>query len=165
MFRQDLYDKYDAIGKAKAIEVWNNFYKMKAIENPDRYGIDLLIYDEGEQWAWCEVAVRMNPKYGDCLIVNGRRRKLFNEKLPVFIMSFDFDLSQVDMTTALQVKEHGIVEFGSNSSMYFRLPPKYYRRFCSVHKSSITHPPLPQRGVAPNFVRTCVSPTIPHTRG
>jgi hypothetical protein len=61
-FDQDLHDKYDPPARA-AVAAW---IKMKwgfdALDNPDIYGTDLIIYRNGKKIGYAEVEVRQwNP--------------------------------------------------------------------------------------------------------
>lgn len=62
-FDQALHDKYDPPARA-AVSAWlNNIWGVDAIDNPDIYGIDLMIYRAGKFVGYVEVEVRSWTPY------------------------------------------------------------------------------------------------------
>ncbi len=62
-FDQDLHDKYDSPARA-AVSAWlNNIWGVDAIDNPDIFGIDLMIYRAGKFVGYVEVEVRSWTPY------------------------------------------------------------------------------------------------------
>ena len=58
-FDKALHDKFDALAKRKAIK-WFARHGVHAIENPDQYGVDLIVPNLG----YCEVEVKTGWKHG-----------------------------------------------------------------------------------------------------
>jgi len=56
-FEQDLHDKFDPSGKTAVINFLVN-KGIEAVENPDKYGIDILVLRDGEIIGSAEVEVR-----------------------------------------------------------------------------------------------------------
>ena len=58
-FDKALHDKFDALAKRKAMR-WFARHGVHAFENPDRYGVDLIVPNFG----YCEVEVKTGWKHG-----------------------------------------------------------------------------------------------------
>ena len=89
-FDQNLYDQYDQFGRDRVIM----FYKTQGIElkdNPDKYGVDLIAYDDGEKIGYVEVEVRASWKSQtfpfDSLHVPERKKKLLTNDLHTVLVS------------------------------------------------------------------------------
>jgi hypothetical protein len=61
-FDQDLHDKYDPPARA-AVTAWLKMkWNVDAVDNPDIYGTDLILYKNGKKVGYAEVEVRQwNP--------------------------------------------------------------------------------------------------------
>jgi len=58
VFEQDLHDKYDPPARA-AVARWMYYaWGFDAIDNPDKYGVDLIIYKNWIEVGFAEVEVR-----------------------------------------------------------------------------------------------------------
>jgi hypothetical protein len=57
-FEQELHDKYDAPAKQAIAKFIMDTYGILAIPNPDKYGVDLLVVQEGKRIGQIEVEVR-----------------------------------------------------------------------------------------------------------
>jgi len=62
-FDQKLHDKYDGPGKEVVIN-WLRTKGFEATENPNRYGIDIIIRKDGEVYGYGEVEVRPSAWVG-----------------------------------------------------------------------------------------------------
>ena len=90
-FDKTLHDQYDNSGR----EVVKNYFSSKlnitAKDNPDLYGVDLLLYRDNELIGYAEVEVRNNWKTNafpyDTLNVPYRKKKLLDNDLPTFFFS------------------------------------------------------------------------------
>ena len=90
-FDKTLHDQYDNAGR----EVVKNYFSSKlnitAKDNPDLYGVDLLLYRDNELIGYAEVEVRNNWKTNafpyDTLNVPYRKKKLLDNDLPTFFFS------------------------------------------------------------------------------
>ena len=90
-FDKTLHDQYDDIGR----EVVKNYFSSKlnitAKDNPNIYGVDLILYRDAEVIGYAEVEVRNNWKSDafpyDTLNVPYRKKKLLDNDKPTFFFS------------------------------------------------------------------------------
>jgi len=90
-FDKNLHTEYDSFGR----EIVKNFiekeFKLKALDNPDKYGVDLIIYHNSDVVGYAEVEVRNSWKddvfpFSD-LNIPYRKKKLFDNPLPTLFFS------------------------------------------------------------------------------
>lgn len=91
-FDKELFDKYDQMGR-DIVKSFVGQWGMLAEDNPDRYGVDLLLYAEGKLVACAEVEVRNSWKtvefpYED-LNVPHRKKKLLENEVDTFFFSIN----------------------------------------------------------------------------
>jgi len=92
-FSQNLHDQYDDAGR----EVVKNYFQKKlnilAEDNPNLYGVDLILYRDAQPIGYAEVEVRSNWKTNhfpyDTLNVPLRKKKLLDNELPTFFFSIN----------------------------------------------------------------------------
>jgi hypothetical protein len=60
-FDKELFDKYDKMGR-DIVKSFIGQWGLIAEDNPDRYGVDLLLYADGELKGCAEVEVRNSWK-------------------------------------------------------------------------------------------------------
>lgn len=89
-FDQNLYEQYDQFGRNRVVM----YYAKQGIElkdNPDKYGVDLIAYDDGEKIGYVEVEVRASWKSDqfpfDSLHVPERKKKLLTNDLHTVLVS------------------------------------------------------------------------------
>lgn len=89
-FDQNLYEQYDQFGRNRVVM----YYAKLGIElkdNPDKYGVDLIAYDDGEKIGYVEVEVRASWKSDqfpfDSLHVPERKKKLLTNDLHTVLVS------------------------------------------------------------------------------
>ena len=61
-FSPELHEKYDFFGRGIVKRFFADTWKLVAEDNPDQYGIDLVIYKKGIPVGYAEVEVRTNWK-------------------------------------------------------------------------------------------------------
>ncbi len=99
-FDKALHEKTDTLAKNKAIGILENVRNCRVIENPNRHGVDLLVYNQKDEHIFnCEVEIKTNWKSGEDFKypdVNFLDRKAKYCKLdkPTIFMIFNEDLSQ-----------------------------------------------------------------------
>jgi len=107
-FDQALHDKYDPPARA-AVAAW---IKMKwgfdALDNPDIYGTDLIIYRDGKKIGYAEVEVRQwNPCPYPTIHVPVRKKHMLEVPKTLF-----FALTQ-DMTHAYWINGDKTLDFST----------------------------------------------------
>ena len=108
-FSKELHDKYDKIGKKTVIKWICENSEFTAIENPDRFGIDLIIYKGDKEYAYAEVEVRpawegMVFKYDD-LNVPYRKVKYFSPKKKCLFFAINKNLTAMFFCSGKKVLE------------------------------------------------------------
>ena len=99
-FDQQLHDKYDPPAR-KAVADWIEMkWGLQALDNPDIYGTDLIVYRNGLPVGFAEVEVRQWNPYCpfETIHVPARKRKMLETPKTLF-----FALTQ-DMTHAYWIK-------------------------------------------------------------
>jgi hypothetical protein len=95
-FSQDLHDKYDEIGKAAAKKLFKR-WNINLKDNPDKYGIDLIAYQNEELYGYVEVEVRESWKEKQfpfsTLNIPCRKRKLLETASNNCLVAFNADCS------------------------------------------------------------------------
>ena len=90
-FSPSLHNKYDNFGREIVKKFVKDTWNLEAKDNPDQYGIDLVIYKGEKKVGYAEVEVRTNWKSlnfpFDELNVPSRKGKLFNNDLPSLFFS------------------------------------------------------------------------------
>lgn len=91
-FDKELFDKYDKMGR-DIVKSYVGQWGMFAEDNPDKYGVDLLLYSDKGLVACAEVEVRNSWKtvefpYED-LNVPHRKKKLLENELDTFFFSIN----------------------------------------------------------------------------
>lgn len=129
-FDQDLHDKYDPPAR-KAVADW---IKMKwgliALDNPDKYGTDLIVHRDGKPVGFAEVEVRQwNPVCPfETIHVPVRKKNMLETPKTLF-----FALTQ-DMTHAYWIKgevalNHPFWEMKDETKheFYYDVPKKLFK--------------------------------------
>lgn len=94
-FDKELHDTYDKLGRDTVKSFVSSFWSMQAVDNPNRYGVDLHLYNGDTLVGYAEVEVRLSWKtlefpYED-LNVPERKRKLLEQELPTYFFSINKD--------------------------------------------------------------------------
>ena len=92
-FDQSLYDQYDDAGRKIVKNYFLHKLNIIAKDNPDQYGVDLILYRHDKAIGYAEVEVRNNWKTDafpyDTLNVPNRKKKLLTNDLPTFFFSIN----------------------------------------------------------------------------
>jgi hypothetical protein len=106
-FDQALHDKYDPPARKAVIDWIQMKWGLQAIDNPNIYGTDLIIYRAGKQVGWAEVEVRqwspVCPFY--TIHVPVRKKEMLEVPNTLF-----FALTQ-DMKNAYWIKGHEVLSY------------------------------------------------------
>jgi hypothetical protein len=90
-FSPELHDEFDVFGREIVKKFLAKTMKLEARDNPDQYGIDLVLYKNDTIVGYAEVEVRTNWNAlnfpFDDLNVPLRKGKLFNNDLPSLFFS------------------------------------------------------------------------------
>jgi hypothetical protein len=90
-FSPELHDEFDVFGREIVKKFISKAWKLEARDNPDQYGIDLVLYKNDTIVGYAEVEVRTNWNAlnfpFDELNVPLRKGKLFNNDLPSLFFS------------------------------------------------------------------------------
>jgi len=90
LFDQKLHDQYDQFGRNRVIMFYSQ-HGIELQENPDKYGVDLIAYDDGDKIGYVEVEVRVSWKSDifpfDSLHVPERKKKLLENDLHTVLVS------------------------------------------------------------------------------
>jgi hypothetical protein len=86
----------------------------------------ILCNADGEHLGWCEVPVKQLTSFGGNMVLPSRRKRMLNQKLPLFFFNFNRDLTKVEITTAEFVKKFG-VDFTTRKCGTNILVPRAYR--------------------------------------
>ena len=95
-FSADLHDKYDEKGRAAAKKLFKR-WGLELVDNPDKYGVDLIAYKDGNVYGNVEVEVReawVGDFKFDTLNIPYRKRKFFSAEGNNCLVAFNSDCSQ-----------------------------------------------------------------------
>lgn len=95
-FSQSLHDQCDEFGRDVVKKFAQSFWNVEVIDNPDKYGIDLIFMKDGKPTAYAEVEVRLSWKtkefpYLDLNVPFRKKKLLSNTDLPTFFFSVNKD--------------------------------------------------------------------------
>lgn len=132
-FSKSLHDKNDKIAKSLAIEFINSFYEdLLAVENPDKYGIDIIIYEGDSVYGYAEAEVKHSWK-GKKFPFNTiqfpeRKRKLVEKSEGLPVLHF---MTNTNQTMALIVDAFYVInsplkevpnKYVDRGEMFFQVP-------------------------------------------
>ena len=109
-FDQELHNKFDKSGR-QVVKEFLSKQGIKAEDNEDKYGVDLVLYKNGEKQGYAEVEVRPAWKgakfpYED-LNIPYRKKKLFSNDLKTVFFSINNEMTHLfwcDAETVLNAK-------------------------------------------------------------
>jgi hypothetical protein len=129
-FDQSLHDQYDDIGRNVVKDYFKNRLEIDAIDNPNIYGVDLLLCRNDVVIGYAEVEVRNSWKTDvfpfDTLNVPFRKKKLLENDLSTFFFSINYPMTRMFCCTAETILECNIQENKNkyvNSNEYFYKVP------------------------------------------
>ena len=129
-FDKELHGKYDNVGREIVKNYFQKRTKFTAKDNPNEYGVDLLLFKENVLVGYAEVEVRKNwntDKFPfDTLNVPLRKKKLLENDLPTYFFSVNYTHTKMFCCEAETVLNSKIQENKNkyvNSNEYFYKVP------------------------------------------
>lgn len=129
-FDQELHDKYDPPARA-AVAKWIDMkWGLQALDNPDKYGTDLIVYRDGKPVGFAEVEVRQWNPYCpfDTIHVPMRKKHMLEAPKTLF-----FALTQ-DMKNAYWIKGEKALQFptwemqdDTKHELYYDVPKNLFK--------------------------------------
>ena len=128
-FDKELHDTYDKLGRDVVKKFVADHWGMTAEDNPNRYGIDLLLYKDNELCGLAEVEVRLSLKtvefpYEDLNVPQRKRKLLENTGQPTFFFSVNKDATALFHCGAEAVLASELKE---SSNKYVRSGEYFYK--------------------------------------
>lgn len=129
-FDKELHDTYDKLGRDTVKSFVSSFWSMQAVDNPNRYGVDLHLYNNDILVGFAEVEVRLSWKtlefpYED-LNVPERKRKLLEQELPTYFFSINKDATALFHCEAKDVLSCEVKEVANKyvykGEQFFKVP-------------------------------------------
>ena len=131
-FDQALHDKYDPPAR-KAVSEWIQMkWGLECRENPNVYGVDLIVYRSDHPVGYIEVEVRswLFCHYST-LHIGKRKQKLFQQDLPVLFFALTQDLSHAYWLKAELVKKCPLTEVNNrevpSGEFFFDVPVSWFK--------------------------------------
>lgn len=92
-FDKELFDQYDDFGRTKVKDFFIANFNLTLIDNPDIYGVDLIVYHKTKKLGYVEVEVRNSWKTDifpfDTLNVPSRKKKLLTNDMLTYFVSIN----------------------------------------------------------------------------
>lgn len=132
-FDQKLFNKFDRPAKEQAIE-FLAYYEYEAIENPDCYGPDLIVFKNGDLIGYAECEVRTvwkNKEFPfESLSLPFRKKKFLTqasaEEIKIIFLVFNSDFSAIAKVKGQAVSDSPVVErsnrLGPENEKFFDIP-------------------------------------------
>lgn len=131
-FNQQLHDKYDPPAR-KAVTDWVKMkWGLECRENPNVFGVDLIVLREGKRVGYIEVEVR---NWAYChyptIHVAHRKEKLFQQDLPTLFFALTQDLTHAYWCQAKVAKDYPLIEVKNfevpNGEMFYDIPVERFK--------------------------------------
>lgn len=131
-FNQQLHDKYDPPAR-KAVTDWVKMkWGLECRENPNVFGVDLIVLREGKRVGYIEVEVR---NWAYChyptIHVAHRKEKLFQQDLPTLFFALTQDLTHAYWCQAKVAKSYPLIEVKNfevpNGELFFDIPVSQFK--------------------------------------
>ena len=128
-FDQALHDQYDAIGRDMSKRYFKR-YNVDLVDNPDKYGVDLIAYKNDNKVGYVEVEVR-NAWDGErfrheTLNIPHRKRKLLELDMPVYLLSWSSTSDYGFLCKASVILSSEVIEkpnkYMAKSEYFFAVP-------------------------------------------
>lgn len=131
-FNKELHNQYDSIGRNVVISYFLNELEIDARDNPNIYGVDLILYKDGTMIGFAEVEVRSNWNSDefpyDTLNVPCRKEKLLKNNLPTFFFSINKILTKMFCCSAEEVMGSEVREnknkYINENEFFYKVPVK-----------------------------------------
>jgi len=129
-FDQGLHDRYDPPARA-AVSAWlNNIWGVDAVDNPDIYGTDLVIYRAGKHVGYVEVEVRSWTPYCPfkTIHVPGRKKHMLEVENTLFF-ALTHDMTHAYWIKGSKVFSHPHVELKDEEKheFYYDVPLELFK--------------------------------------
>jgi hypothetical protein len=131
-FNQALHDQYDPPAR-KAVTDWVKMkWGLECRENPNVYGVDLLVYRAGKLVGYIEVEVRgWDYCHYPTIHIAHRKDKLFQQDQPVLFFALTQNLKNAYWMKAELVKSCPLIEVKntevSAGELFFDVPIKHFK--------------------------------------
>ena len=131
-FSQALHDLYDPPAR-EAVTKWVKMkWGLECRENPNVYGVDLLVYRLGKLVGYIEVEVRgWDYCHYPTIHVGLRKDKLFQQDRPVLFFALTQDLIHSYWVKAEKVQGCPLIEVRNNEvaagEMFYDVPVKHFK--------------------------------------
>ena len=131
-FNQELHNRFDPPAR-EAVTKWIKMkWGLECRENPNVYGVDLIVYRSDHPVGYIEVEVRswLFCHYST-LHIGKRKEKLFQQDLPVLFFALTQDLSHAYWCRADIAKKFPLIEVKNfevpNGEMFYDIPTKEFK--------------------------------------
>ena len=129
-FDKALHDEHDDIGRTIVKNYFKSRLNFEVIDNPDIYGVDLIIYRDAKKVGFAEVEVRTNWNTNNfpfsTLNVPLRKKKLLQNELPTYFFSINHIHTRMFCCDADVVLNCSIEEnknkFVKNNEYFYKVP-------------------------------------------
>ena len=131
-FNQALHDQYDPPAR-KAVTDWVKMkWGLECRENPNVYGVDLLVHREDKLVGYIEVEVRgWDYCHYPTIHIASRKDKLFQQDRPVLFFALTQNLENAYWMKAELVKGCPLIEVKntevSAGELFFDVPIKHFK--------------------------------------
>ena len=131
-FDQALHDKYDPPAR-KAVSDWIKMkWGLECRENPNVYGVDLIVYRAGNPVGFAEVEVRSwNFCPHPTIHIAHRKAKLFRQDLPVLFFALTHDLNYAYWMKAELAGKCPLIEVKNKEvpkgEFFFDVPVRWFK--------------------------------------
>jgi hypothetical protein len=131
-FNQALHDYYDPPAR-DAVTKWVKMkWGLECRENPNVYGVDLLVYRADKLVGYIEVEVR---SWAYChyptIHVGLRKEKLFQQDLPVLFFALTHDLTHAYWARTQAIEGSSLIEVKNtevpSGELFFDVPVKHFK--------------------------------------
>jgi len=120
-FSQELHDLCDIPSRQAVIDYAKKHWMVEAKPNPDKYAVDLIVFNQGTRSGYIEVELRDWRKKDETecpyptIHVPYRKQKLFDNGLPTIYFIVHFDKKWGYWLDVEDIMKHPIKEIPNNS--------------------------------------------------
>jgi hypothetical protein len=131
-FNQVLHDLYDPPAR-DAVTKWVKIkWGLECRENPNVYGVDLLVYRADKLVGYIEVEVRSwDYCHYPTIHVGLRKEKLFQQDLPVLFFALTHDLTHAYWARTQAIEGSSLIEVKNTEvpagELFFDVPVKHFK--------------------------------------
>lgn len=131
-FNQYLHDAVDPPARIAVSKYVKMKWGLEARDNPNKYGVDLIVFRSGEPTGYIEVEVRQpNLHQYETIHVAQRKEKLFQEDLPTLLFVLTGDLSHAWWVKSSVVKSSPLIEVPNTAvakdEWFYDVPRKLFK--------------------------------------